>query len=301
MRLIFAILLPLSFLNFSCWAQQQALLKIAYVNSTRVTGLNSSTKSTIDNKLKFFAEKNSIDLILENAVSVNPDLDITEQFNSLLARNVESKFESATQDGKQLINITFINTEKLHAVLGNNTDQQKQSSVPLLNQKIREFAEQNNIQLILQKAVYTTKELDCTDYLLHFIKDGKNTSPTHRKGYISTPANTFKFVNASKILNELPSAKEASIRLAQQFRIREEHIRELQKSNSEDFFKARDAFQKDLALAKQSEFNTVVKKVNADINNYRIKNSLQIVIQDAVFITPMLDATDEILNISSKY
>ena len=101
-------------------------------------------------------------------------------------------------------------------------------------------------------------------------------------------------------MKELPSAKEAENRLAQQFRIREDQIRNLQKNNSEEFFKARDAFQKDLTAAKQNEFNLVVKQINADINNYRIRSNLQLVIQEAIFVAPTLDVTDAILSISSK-
>jgi Skp family chaperone for outer membrane proteins len=279
-----------------CVSEEKDALKFAYINPTKVVGLSPNTKETIDNKVKLFAEKNSIDLILENAVTVNPDVDITEQINLSITTGTDSQYVQKQATNTKKIRISFINTDKLYSSLGYNSASEKTNSLPLLNQKINEFSAKNSIDLVLQKAVYTSKGLDCTEHLSQFITEGKHQPLANRNGYVLSTDSDFKFVNASVLFSKHPLAVEAEQRLREKFKSKEEFVRELQATNAPNFIEERQKFQSDLTSAKKTEFNAVLKQINSDLNSYRIRNSYQIILQEVVFASPQINVTEQFLS-----
>lgn len=123
-----------------CMSEEKDALKFAYINPKKVIGLSSNTKEAIDNKVKQFAEKNSIDLILENVVTINPDVEITEQINLLITTGTDSQYVQKQSPDSKNIRISFINIDKLYSSLGYNTASEKTNSLPFLNQNIKEFS-----------------------------------------------------------------------------------------------------------------------------------------------------------------
>lgn len=118
----------------------------------------------------------------------------------------------------------------------------------------------------------------------------------NRNGYVLSTDSDFKFVNASILFSKHPLAVEAERRLREKFKSKEEFLRELQASNSPNYSEERQKFQSDLTSAKKTEFNAVLKQINSDLNSYRIKNSHQIILQEAVFASPQIDVTEQFLS-----
>ena len=137
------------------------------------------------------------------------------------------------------------------------------------------------------------------------------------------------FVSTDRIFKEASTAKAAQVKLEQEFSKREKELVDLgttlktmadkfereaptlpeaqrvsrQKQLVEqdrDFQRKRREFQEDFNRRRNEEFATIVEKANAAIKNIAEQEAYDVIIQDAVTVSPRIDITDKVIAVLGR-
>jgi len=243
--------------------------------------------------IKTFLSGTLISLLL--AANVSAQLSNVEGIVPLegVLINKAPQSQSQATDSVNLTRVGFINTTQLFKITGKTNDKE---SLDFLNSKLKIFAEKYNIGLILQEAVYANPKAEITATLALYI-EGKSFSsdfifnlPTARPKFV-------RFINADRIFRESEIAKNAQIKLEKEFKLRESELATFSNKSSAIFIKKREEFQNDLNMRKKEETQNIQNIVNEKIKNLSLELNIDFVIQKAVYISPDLDITSQLISL----
>lgn len=190
------------------------LIRIGFLNTDQLFKLTGKVKNKeslefLNSKVKSFAEKFKLGLVLQEAVYINPKTDITQTlFFYIQDKSISSDFvtnlPTANSNFMRFVNVdrifkeseiskkaqkiledefkdreielasfsnkssaTFIKKkEEFQSDLEHRKNDELQKVLKISNEKIKKISLEMNIDLILQKAVYVSPELDITNQIL---------------------------------------------------------------------------------------------------------------------------------------
>jgi outer membrane protein len=194
-------------------------------------------------------------------------------------------------NSSNLIRIGFINTDQLFKLTGKKNNKE---SLEFLNLKLKSFAEKFKIGLILQKAVYVNPKSDITLILYSYIID----KPFSNDFALKLPManlNVIRFINTDRLFKESEKAKNSQQKLENEFKIREKELASFSDKSSEIFVKRKEDFQNDLNRRKNEELQMALEYFNKKALNLSREMNIDLIIQEAVYVSPELDITNQIL------
>jgi len=135
---------------------------VAFVDSKKVIAASMAGSSNQDLAIREanaalgnFARTRDIHLVVQEAVYADPSINIT---NDVIAE-MQGRQPSAALP--RLIRVAFVNTKQLFN-LGHLPGESRQVFLERANAAIKSLAERDNIQLVLQKVVYSSPDVDLT-------------------------------------------------------------------------------------------------------------------------------------------
>jgi outer membrane protein len=190
------------------------------------------------------------------------------------------------------IRIGFINTDQLFKLTGKAKNKE---SIEFLNAKVKSFAEKFKIGLVLQEAVYINPKADITQILSFYIQD-KFISNDFAAKLPTANYSFMRFVNVDKIFKESEISIKAQKILEDEFKNRENELASFSNKSSPIFIKRKEEFQNDLERRKNEERQKVLTISNEKIKKLSLEMNIDLILQEAVYISPELDVTDRILS-----
>ena len=204
-----------------------------------------------------------------------------------------SKNQSQAINSVYLIRFGFINTTQLFKLTGKANAKE---SLDFLNFKLKNFAEKYKIGLVLQEAVYVNPSANITAILALYI-EGKSFSNDFVLNLPTVNSNFIKFINTHRIFKETVVGKNAQNNLEKEFKIRENELASFSNKSSDIFIKKKEKFQNDLNIRKNEELQNILKIANENILKLSREMNIDLVLQDAVYISPDLDMTSQIISL----
>ena len=202
------------------------------------------------------------------------------------------KSQSQSINSINLIQIGFINTDLLLKLTGKSKNKE---SLDFLNSKVKSFAEKFKIGLVLQEAVYINPKADITQILSFYIQN-KFISNDFTTKLPTANSNFIRFVNVDRIFKESEISKKAQKILEDEFKDRENQLASFSNKSSAIFIKRKEEFQNDLERRKNEERQKVLIISNEKIKKLSLEMNIDLILQEAVYISPELDVTDRILS-----
>lgn len=151
--------------------------------------------SKVNPILRSIAQKNNIDLILENAAYLKTDIDITRKIIEVLDGSNSYKadyFPRATS-------IAFVDPEK---ILGAYLNLNRQTVIDAANSAIKIFSQKNSIDLVVQRAAFIRPSFDITASVASLINLPKESYSNEKMGNI-VKSSTPRMDEAKKKCSEL--------------------------------------------------------------------------------------------------
>lgn len=207
--------------------------------------------------------------------------------------NKAPKSQSKATNSVNLIRVAFINTDQLFKLTRKANDKE---SLDFLNSRLKSFAEKYDIGLVLQEAVYANPKADITAILNLYI-NGKSFSNDFVSNLPTANSNFIKFITTDRIFKETVIGKNAQNNLEKEFKTRENELASFSNKSSDIFIKKKEKFQNDLNIRKNEELQKVLKIANENIIKFSQEMNIDLVLQEAVYISPSLDITNQIISL----
>ena len=163
------------------------------------------------------------------------------------------------------------------------------------NRAIRQIAEDNRIDIIFQEAVYASSASDITEAVISKMED--TGSRVVVRGVAFHPQ-TVKFINTERVLRDSRPAKSAQLKLEAEFKSRERTLYKGQ--NLPTFTEDQKRFRDDLNFRRNQELSLVVEAANREIRAIAEKLSINFVFQTAVYASPSVDMSLEVISALDK-
>jgi outer membrane protein len=185
----------------------------------------------------------------------------------------------------------FVNVERLMKLIGKKNDNE---NTEIVNSKIKLFAQKFKIQLILQDAFYINPKLDITNYFYTYYK-GDLLSENFQSNLPAASSNFVRYINADRIFREADLAKKFTKSLEAEFKSREIQIQSFSDKSSSKFLTAKKSFEDDLNKRKNEELQKLLTIANEKVKIFAQQKDIDVILQKAVYISPELDITNEII------
>jgi len=227
------------------------------------------------------------------AANVSAQLSNVEGIEPLEGVSINKAPQSQSQatNSVNLTRVGFINTDQLFKLTRKANDKE---SLDFLNSRLKSFAEKYDIGLVLQKAVYANPKADITAILALYI-EGKSFSNDFVFNLPTAKPKFVRFINADRIFKESEIAKNVQNKLEKEFKPRESELATFPNKSSAIFIKKKEEFQNDLNIRKNEETQNIQNIVNEKTKNLSLELNIDFVIQRAVYISPELDITSQII------
>jgi outer membrane protein len=145
--------------------------------------------------VRTIAQKNNIDLILENAAYHKTDIDITRKIIEVLDGSDSYKVEFFPRATL----IAFVDAEKIFSSFSNLN---RQTVAEASNPAVKSFTQKKSIDLVVQRAAFVRPSFDITALVLPLINLSKDAHPNEKAGNIQKPP-ASKIDEAKKKCSEL--------------------------------------------------------------------------------------------------
>jgi outer membrane protein len=234
----------------------------------------------------FIALVSSSNLIaqISDADGINPLDGVKTQFDK--KNNVQNS------SNELLIRTGFVSVEELMKLTGQKNDKE---NIEKLNQKLISFAQKYKLKLIIQEAVYINPKLNITNYFYTYYK-GDSMSENFLNNLPAASPNFVRYINTAKIFKEAELAKKSSKLLEAEFKNREAQLQSYSDKYSSKFLDEKKYFDEDLSKRKNEELQKLLTIANEKVKIFAQQKNIDVILQEAVYISPELDITNEIIS-----
>jgi Skp family chaperone for outer membrane proteins len=269
-----------------------------FVNDKKLERTIFKTTAYYNEKIKNYADKNSIGIVIRDVVSYSASNDITgiisgsepEKKNDLN----NSQIHQNKVDGN-FIRVGYVNSIDLLKSQGASSKDENKSIIGVLNNFIKKYAESNNIDLIIQEAVYVAPNTNCTNQIIGFISNESSKQDSKIKCYLEEPINSIAFLDSKSLMKESKHSLEASDHLKEKYKDREAKLKQLQEASDPEFMREKIKFDKELDIDKATEYRKVLEILNAKLGIYRTEKNIGLIVQKAIYVSPRIDITKDFL------
>lgn len=238
----------------------------AFVNTERVFatlreryGDQKASLEAANRAVKLISEKSNIHLVFQTAVWASPRIEITDE----IIHQVEGKsvdYEKLRNLGQPVV--AFVDAIRVVKMLdGRHSD--KQALLVEANRTIRRIAEKGNIDIVFQKAVWVSPRIDITGDVINEI-EGKAADYNKLRNLSQIPMR-LGFVSTEKVFKDSPLAQRAQRRVANEPSLQEQELKSSVEAG-----------------------NLVIKQI-AEVKDFII------IFQEAVYASPSIDITPEVM------
>jgi Skp family chaperone for outer membrane proteins len=260
-------------------------VQMAFVNTERVLRESALARAAQTRLAEEFAEREKKLNELANQLRVSAES--LEREKSMISDAVRlTRARQITNLERDLQN----RQAEFRESLNRRNNDELATAIKHANRAIRQLAEDNGIDLIFQKAVYASSASDITDAVIS--KMGDASSRMVVRGVAFHPQ-TIKFLSTERILRDSKAAKSAQLKLEAEFRGRELALSSGQ--NLPTFAEDQKRFRDDLNFRRNQELSLVVDAANREIRAIAEKMSINFVFQTAVYASPNVDMSAEVI------
>lgn len=268
--------------------------------SSAISALGASSEGSKHER--FWSEVSTIDTIVAYQAYIDryPNGEYSKlakaKIDKLLISNVPTISHQNSRDNlpsgsNSQFRYAFVNTNELLKLTGKANSKEE---LEKLNTKIKEFSEKFKIKLLLEEAVYTDPRSNITSALNLYI----NQKPISSEIIDNLPVSSsikIAFINSDKILTNSQPAIRSKRTLESEFKSRELELENYSSKSTSEYLEKKRLFEFDLNKRKNEEVKKVIEIANRAIKNFAEKESLDLVLQKAVYISLDYDISDKII------
>lgn len=130
-----------------------------------------------------FAQKNNIDIILENAAYLNADIDITRKIIEIM----DGSDSYRSDFFPRVTPIAFVNAEQIFNTF---TNLSRQTVIEAANPAIKDFSQKKLLDLVVQKAVFVSPSFDITSQVLPVINLSREARNIENTANVKKPTSS---------------------------------------------------------------------------------------------------------------
>jgi Skp family chaperone for outer membrane proteins len=177
------------------------------------------------------------------------------------------------------VRLAYINTQRLFKELKTSNDESKDEDARILeraNKIVKSIAEKYELSIVMQDVVWIDSSFDITSFLISIMNNNSITPPVTL---------TEKRIRPIKIgyINKTRLFKKYSIVAEYQQSIAGKSIKDI--SNPDE-----------ATIARNEKVSAIIGRANKQVKIYAEENGLDLVLQDAVWVSQGLDITNKIID-----